>query len=77
MEIKLLNLTLQVYCFQQKEFGIVFGGQFTHILDNLFCLVAVTCAIDLSLQFSWLDPDYVKDDVDPRFSTNVNTSMLF
>ena len=67
---------LQVYCFQQREFGLVLAGQQAHILDNLFCTIAIGCAIDLSLDFSWLSEGFVLDDVDPRFSTLVNISLL-
>jgi len=72
-----LNINLfQVYCFQQREFGLVLAGQQAHILDNLFCTIAIGCAIDLSLDFAWLKEDFVLDNVDPRFSTLVNTSLL-
>ena len=67
---------LQVYCFQQREFGFALASQQSHILDNLFCTIAIGCAIDLSLKFNWLTPAYVVDDVDPRFSTNVNLTLL-
>ena len=66
----------QVYFFQQREFGLVLAGQQSHILDNLFCTIAIGCAIDLSLNFSWLNAGFVMDDTDPRFSTNVNISLL-
>ena len=71
-----LLICLQVYCFQQREFGFVLAGQQSHILDNLFCTIAIGCAIDLSLKFSWLTVGYVQDDEDPRFSTEVNLTML-
>ena len=67
---------MQVYCFQQREFGFALASQQSHILDMLFCTNTIGCAIDLSLKFNWLTPAYVVDDVDPRFSTNVNLSLL-
>jgi hypothetical protein len=67
---------LQVYCFQQREFGLVLAGQQSHILDNLFCVMTIGCAIDLSFAFPWLYPAYVRDNMDQRFSTDVNISML-
>ena len=49
-----INL-FKVYLFLQKEFGLIMAIQQAYLLDYLFCTIAIGCALDLTLKFSWID----------------------
>ena len=42
----------------------------------MIMVMMLMVVIDLSLDFSWLKQGFVMDGMDPRFSTNVNVSLL-
>ena len=45
---------VQVYIFQQKEFGLVLSIQQAYILENMFCSSVLGCATDMTFKFAWL-----------------------
>ena len=45
---------LQVYIFQQKEFGLVLSIHQAYILENMFCSSVLGCATDMTFRFAWL-----------------------
>ena len=50
----LLINSMQVYIYQQKEFGLVLATQQAYILQNMFCSSVLGCVTDLSFNFGWL-----------------------
>ena len=42
-----------VYIFIMKEYGPIFSIHIAYLMDQLFCMVAVACALDFTFQFDW------------------------
>ena len=53
------NINLgHVFLHMIKEFGVLFSLQHAYQLEHLFCVIAIACAMDLTLKFEWiLDQD--------------------
>ena len=49
-----IHFALQVYLYQQKEFGLDLSIQQAYILENMFCSSVLGCATDMTFKFAWL-----------------------
>ena len=50
-----VNINLfNVFIHLMKEYGKIFSIHIAYLMDQLFCMIAVACALDFTFQFDWV-----------------------